>query len=412
MDNNYKLDVSLMPKELKLLIQIMQMNEPGYLGSLTKGLFTGIDWELFLQLARHHRIYPLIYPKLSKMEVGEIPSQVLHTLGREYKENTFQMLNLSGEMERISKLFNENGIRSIFLKGPVIADAIFGDISLRTSKDLDVLIPKSDVEKTEELLLSCGYEKEGDHATFKMEMWRSHHVSYYHTQKRIQIEIHWRFYTPPAKEPSFDELWIRKRLSTLTSSAVYFLGEEDLFLYLVGHGAKHGWFRLRWLADIDQIIRNESYPVLVKNERHLVGQALILASQLLKTKIPEELVPLTTEKRSRKLARSALHYLVKMGHIEIKQLSKAVLTNYEKFSLILLVSYLKISFLYYHYSVKTNIQKFIYVILLFYPSSVDIKTLSLPKSLYFLYFPLRPFLWVWRKSSKFTKIFGGKINNI
>ena len=66
------------------------------------------------------------------------------------------MLNLSGEMERISKLFNENGIRSLFLKGPVIADAIFGDISLRTSKDLDILIPKLDVNKTEELLLSCG----------------------------------------------------------------------------------------------------------------------------------------------------------------------------------------------------------------------------------------------------------------
>ena len=37
------------------------------------------------------------------------------------KKNTFQMLHLSGEMEQISKLFNENEIRTLVLKGPVLA---------------------------------------------------------------------------------------------------------------------------------------------------------------------------------------------------------------------------------------------------------------------------------------------------
>ena len=31
------------------------------------------------------------------------------------------MLHLSGEMEQVSKLFNENKIRTLFLKGPVLA---------------------------------------------------------------------------------------------------------------------------------------------------------------------------------------------------------------------------------------------------------------------------------------------------
>ena len=86
----------------------------------------------------------------------------MEALFQEYKKNTFQMLHLCGEMEQISKLFTENQIRLLFLKGPVLAAELYGDISLRTSKDLDILIPIADLEKVEELLLNVGYVREGD----------------------------------------------------------------------------------------------------------------------------------------------------------------------------------------------------------------------------------------------------------
>ena len=35
------------------------------------------------------------------------------------------------------------------------------------------------------------------------------------------------------------------------------LGKEDLFLFLVSHGARHGWSRLRWLVDIKKIVKQE-----------------------------------------------------------------------------------------------------------------------------------------------------------
>lgn len=53
----------------------MQTESYVYPGGLTKELFTEIDWELFLQLARHHRIYHLIYTKLSKVYEKLIPSK-------------------------------------------------------------------------------------------------------------------------------------------------------------------------------------------------------------------------------------------------------------------------------------------------------------------------------------------------
>ncbi|WP_258831553.1 nucleotidyltransferase domain-containing protein [Peribacillus frigoritolerans] len=402
------IDLSIMPKELLLLLQIINLEKGKDTEKIIDKYFIDIDWELFLELARHHRIYPLVYSKLKILDNKTIPLYVIQTLYQEYKENTYYMLKLSGEMERVSKLFTENNIRLLFLKGPAIAAEIYGDISLRTSKDLDILIPITDLIEVEKLLLNCGYVKEEIDPDLTKKKWGSYHVSYYHSQKKIQIEIHWRLFRAPAKEPSFNELWKRKRVSLLTSYPVYFFGKEDLFFYLVTHGAKHGWFRLRWLADIDQIIRernitNGNYSLLKKYQRHyLVGQALILTSQLFATPIHDEILSLTKEKRSRKLAKLAIFYIVEMSYLNINQLSKESMANYYKFNPFSKKSNLMKSYLLklYEFSVRTNIQKFFYILGLLNPSSADVKTLKLPKSLYFLYFPLRPFLIFWRKTRR------------
>lgn len=61
----------------------------------------------------------------------------------------------------------------------------------------------------------------------------------------------------PITQPTFNQLWERKRNSNFTSYPVLILGSEDLFLYLSVHGARHGWFRLRWLKDIDQMLKQQ-----------------------------------------------------------------------------------------------------------------------------------------------------------
>lgn len=380
MANKFGLDIHL-PKELRLLLEIIKTENERKVWKITEELFTNIDWELFVQIVRHHRVHPLIYSKMNKIDKKLIPAYVIDTLSQDYKRNTFQMLQLSGEMEQLSKLFTENQIRVLFLKGPVIAADLYGDISLRTSKDLDILIPIRDLQKAEKLLLNYGYEKE----EFPWDEWKwmNHHVSFFHPQKRIQIEIHWRLHSPPSEEPSFNNLWKRKRSSLLTTYPVFLLGKEDLFLFLVAHGARHGWFRLRWLIDIDQMVKKGLHTERIHfflrdyQYHHMVGQALILANHLLNTSIDEGFNKLTTEKYSQKLAQRTLPF--------IKEMSKF---NFQKDYLFLL---------------KSKKQKFLFIVrIIFLPSTPDTETLWLPKSLHVLYFPLRPFLWAWRKRRRST----------
>lgn len=401
MQNDF--DLSKMPNEFRLLVEIMKMKNDKSIGAF-KELLTNTDWEFFLQLCIHHRVYPLLYSKLKNVDERFIPKYVIESLYQDYKKNTFQMLCLSGEMENLSRLFYENQIRLLFLKGPVIAFDIYGEISLRTSKDLDILVRKTDLNSVEELLFSYGYERE--ELPDKVEK-PKHHITYFHPQKKIEIEIHWRLNPPPLKEPSFNELWDRKRVSTLTTYQVFFLGEEDLFLFLIAHGSRHGWFRLRWLADIDQIIRNKvissknSLSLNTYQHQHLGGKAhlliehaLILASVLMKTPINKELYSLSTGKRSKKLVHLAINSIIEKGHLEIHE------AKFKKNYLLSIKSNLQRTFtiIHYNFSLMSSRQKFIYLEKRLKPSSEDIKTLKLPNSLYFLYYPLHPFLWFWRKT--------------
>lgn len=382
MPKDYKLDFSNTSNELKLLIEIINENNSDYEDYCIES-FLNIDWELFLRLTIHHRVYPLVYTRLKGINKEWLPSFVINTLYQEYKKNTIQMLHLSSEMEQISKLFTEHQIRILFLKGPAIAYEIYGDISQRTSKDLDILIPLTQLERVEKLLLDRGYKKEVEE---KHDILREHHKCYSHPHKNIQLEIHWRLEPFPSIEPRFNELWSCKRVSALTNYPVYFLAEEHLFWYLVRHGARHGWFRLRWLVDIDHMLKRgidiNKTRTLFKDYRseHIGGQTLILASQLLNTPINNNLKILMVRERSKVLAQKALFFINK-----IVSLSEISSTNYYKG---------------YIFSLKTSYQKVGRLMLIFYPSSSDAKLIWLPKKLQFLYFPLRPFLVIWRRTKR------------
>ena len=187
-----------------------------------------------------------------------VPSSVRNRLAYEYKRNTMQMLKLCGEMEQVSQLFNKENIRLLFLKGPHLGHELYGDLSLRTSHDLDILVPPEDFDKAEKLLLEAGYENDNPLPTvLNSRRWREHHGKYFHPEKKMIVEIHWRLNPPPSKDPTFEELWERKQLCSFSHHPLFMLGEEDLYMFLIKHGARHGWFRLRWLLDIQQLIQKQ-----------------------------------------------------------------------------------------------------------------------------------------------------------
>lgn len=372
------------PKELVLLIRTLGSH------SLDESHFVDVDWDQFLDLAFHHRVYPILYVKLKEYNNTSIPSKVLKALHSKYSNNVINMLRLSSELEKLNKEFLAHNIQSLLLKGPVLALMLYGDLSLRTSKDLDILVSPHHVTQAEEILIRLGYETE-EKDQDAIDIWRrkQHHISYVHPVLLTQVELHWRM-SLELPGASFEDLWERRVTTSVSSSPINYLGNEDLFVYLVSHGSRHGWFRLRWLYDIDRMMSKEMVNIqrlkqIYKSDggQYLAGQSLILTSKLFSTRLPKQLDILMHNKRSQKLACSALFFIKNKVDLSSEG-DKKILGQHKN----------------YLYSLMTQKQKLSLIIDYLYPSPKDVLLFPLPKSLHFLYFPLRPFLWLWRSLKK------------
>ncbi|WP_027092713.1 nucleotidyltransferase family protein [Cohnella thermotolerans] len=386
MDKPFSLDLSAFPEELNVMLEALRTDAGPEDRRSRKPPLPNIDWNQFLKLVRHHRVYPQI--RTNAGVSGLIPSDVLQAVDQDYRLNTLRMLRLSGEMERVCGLLEERGMRSLVLKGPALARHLYGDLSLRTCKDLDILIPVADVDRAESLLRELGYAADrpiprglGDWK------WKFHHISFTHPQTGIQVEAHWRLNGDGGKEPPFEELWSGRQRSPLVSGGVHMPGDEHLFMYLVTHGARHGWFRLRWLADIDRMARRglDWDRLLVLLRRYdaldLAGQAFVLASALLHTPIPDAMRSDISAGRGRDLAQRSLRFIRNEVPLSPVPRNGELARTYKR----------------YLFELKTTRQKWRFAISRLYPSFRDAEALPLPKPLYFLYFPLRPFVWLWRQ---------------
>lgn len=382
------LNVANIPKELSLLLELVKIeNNKDILKRFNK---KEIDWDLFLDLTWHHRLFPVLYPKLKKIE-EQVPPFVLKTLQAKYQENTIHMLQLTATMINISHALRNNQIRTLFLKGPLLGLELYGDISLRTSSDLDFLVPLEDLGKVENLLISMGYVKDDYFQSVLGDWkWRHHHIAFFHQETNTKIEVHWRLNPGPGMEPCFNELWERKRTNLITNSPINLLGKEDLCFFLITHGARHGWSRLRWLLDIKHLLDQElNWSVLSKLLKkyhclHLGGQAIILSSQLLGVSVKKEMESMIRGTRAQTLAQESIFYLERMVNLHTEPLPDDIARFHKK----------------HLYSLQSFQQKTLYILSIMYPYPTDLETLPLPKNLHFLYFPLRPFLTVWRITKK------------
>ncbi|WP_028611938.1 nucleotidyltransferase domain-containing protein [Paenibacillus harenae] len=391
MNNDVALLKEDLSDELRLMLALLAMEQQADISFDIEDMLQKADWDRFIELARHHRVFPSINRKLQQLKTTGIPVFVTQMFHRDYYRNTMQMLALSGEMEQLSKVFSDHDIRTLFLKGPVIAADLYGDVSLRTSCDLDFLVPIGALEQVESLLVSLGYVKDDYIETVLSDWkWRHHHFAFYHPDKRIKAEVHWRLNPAPSKEPKFNDLWERRRQSSLINRPIYYLGREDLFMFLVSHGARHGWSRLRWLLDIKQLINQQiDWPKLIRLLRehryaHIGGQALLLAARLLAVPLREEMKPLLSDRRAEWSAEDAMFYVRRMVNLHSPPIPEEVDRYHKK----------------YLFGLLTTRQKIKFVASFLHPYPEDANTLPLPKNLHFLYFPLRPFIWSWRKVRK------------
>lgn len=356
-----------------------------------------IGWDRFFQLVELHVVQPLVFDCLSLPNVKSyIPASIYQTLRQQQHVGVQQTMRQTAALLRLQRAFMQADVTFLPLKGTVLSQRLFGNFSMRLFGDLDLYIAPEDLERVEEIVQGLGYRRVSPGFTLSSRaravyLHSRHHFVYGHVEHGIKLELHWK---PFAKGRVLDSRYFTQmveRTHTLEVNGTPFLclADGDLLLYLAIHGSYHRWSRLKWLVDIAALLQQPlaiDWPawkaeITTYELQHAIIESTVLANQLLGAPIPPAMAPWIREEDVDAIVADVLPYL-SMSRKEWRGVGK--------------INRARISRIRNRFRLRRNIGHFAEAFYGLWVEPDDWRDFPLPDVLFPLYYPLRPFFWLWR----------------
>lgn len=293
---------------------------------------TGVDWPRLLVLARGHGVVGQLAARLHKLDAPVIPSEIKEALLERQREQNFLTLRLTAELFRLLELFSRNEIRVLVIKGPVLAVQAYADPGVRGYGDLDLLVRQRDIRRATELMIASGYQ-----AAISLDAIEAGKIPgqylFSKLDSQLLVELHndatLRYFPRQLPIEDFFARQIRVRLDAHEVPAPSL---EDHLVLICVHGAKHFWERLALIADVAGFVAQQtsiswdragSSARAVQSE-HLLHTGLRLATDVLRTELPEQIVARVREDAvAAKLAARVLQWLPAAGNAQLGLFERA-----------------------------------------------------------------------------------------
>jgi hypothetical protein len=212
------------------------------------------DWDRFSRVVSRHRVAALAADGLRRAGVP-VPRAVASDTSREAR----RALDMAGETVRLGRAFENAGIEALFVKGAVLAQLAYGELGIKQSWDIDVLVPERNLIEGCRLLQRRGYAlvfpARGERHLVRL-MRHAKECVLSNPKLGITVELHWRLTDNKQLLSGVDADAPRQRVP-IGSHTVPTLAGAPLFAHLCVHGATHGWSRLKWLADLNAFLSGQ-----------------------------------------------------------------------------------------------------------------------------------------------------------
>lgn len=189
------------------------------------------DWARGYEIAKMHSLSNLFYA-IAKKEKN-VPDAVLKKAKAQYLQLTSQQIQQDYFADELYQKLSDANIPFAPVKGKLIR-SVYPDPAYRTSCDVDVFYDKTREKEAEEIMLSLGFQKEGE--------WMNGNVT---------IELHGELFV--INEIGYDyyqKIW--EKLEQKGGSR-YAFSDEDFYIYFLAHSAKHfgnAGFGIRTVLDV------------------------------------------------------------------------------------------------------------------------------------------------------------------
>ena len=294
-----RLNRSKMRPEIELLLLATRVRtEPENLAHASAILQSIVDWDFVLRTANDHGVLPQLYRYANNIRPETIPETVLNQLRDESNRNTRSNLSFVAVLFKILDRLEANQIRGVPYKGPALAACAYGDVALRQFCDLDLILLKKDVLKAKELLIREGWRPEFELDGTQEEAFLKHYYDYAFLKNGHLVELHWQLTESYFNFPiNIEQVFSRLQPVTVAGRETLTVAPEDSLLILCAHSSKHLWSRLGWICDVANLI--DSHPGLKWNEiwehatllgsRRMLSVGLLLSIELLGAPVPEDI---------------------------------------------------------------------------------------------------------------------------
>jgi len=263
------------------------------------------DWDYLTKTIIDRGIAPLLFKKLPSLKNSSlIPDAVQAKLQQTYYITISRGALLLDYFQHIAKVFSNQGIPVIALKGVYLSENLYHDIGLRQFSDIDLLVHEEDGERCLDILRNLGYQAA---STSKLSEFVTSQLDIVHytpmVLNGVSIEIHIKLHR---KEEKYNlltsEVWKNALAVTVNKCDVLALEINDLLIHLCLHLDKHfqgGKVQFTCLSDITNVLNENEAGFdwgaftascrLYKSEE-VVFKYLVLVNKHMNAPIPADII--------------------------------------------------------------------------------------------------------------------------
>ncbi|MDR4470738.1 MAG: nucleotidyltransferase family protein [Nitrospira sp.] len=262
-------------------------------------------WHRIIEDALAQRVAPLLYQWVNLPgHQSFIPSTVRNRLKRELMQHSAWNLLLTTELRAILVACDQQGIPCIPLRGPVLAERLYGDRSIRQMDDLDLLIHRKDLQAVKGIFERFGYQQHEQRAGFHEDF--SYSLEFVHPTHGFLVEPHWTLAYPPHLElEPMRPVWMRCQRRRWLDLDIHCLSVEDLILHLCLHLQHKGrQAPLLWFYELDTVTRRHGtdldWNVFIEQVRLMqqspaIAEVLTLLSNTFHSPLPDSVITRLTD---------------------------------------------------------------------------------------------------------------------
>ncbi|WP_025028646.1 nucleotidyltransferase domain-containing protein [Caldalkalibacillus mannanilyticus] len=196
----------------------------------------------------HSQVYHLLK---ERGLLQQTPLFFQQELKKKCQEALFQSIYIKSQTEHILKVFEQEEIEVIPLKGVTFAEKYFGHLSARGTSDIDLLVHSQDMERASACIRELGYTIEEELKPLHFHQCFSKFLP--GSPLPLTIELHWNLLKEGTSDLNIHSFWEQAE-PYKEYSYVKTLSDYHTFYLIYLHGWRSKMISLKYFLDIMQLI--------------------------------------------------------------------------------------------------------------------------------------------------------------